>query len=152
MINSRKTVGNVSGFEFRSNSVGEWIGLPYSNPGYTDSRKLNLSQAPLSIFDLQGFQVKNIGTLGRDCKTRNGQGMGRPKNEAGRFSWYCYNVLIMHANWSDQTSFPCRERCFFVLSRAWDKEQNSDSLWGIEPQTLGFRAPTLYYWATETLW
>ena len=33
---------------------------------------------------------------------------------------------------------------FFVLSRAWDKEkQNSESPWGIEPQTFGFRAPML---------
>ena len=55
------------------------MGLPYSNPGYTDSRKLNLSQAPLSIFDLQGFQVKNIGMLGRDCKTRKWARHGKAK-------------------------------------------------------------------------
>ena len=40
---------------------------------------------------------------------------------------------------------------FFVLSRVWDKEKNSESPWGIEPQTFGFRAPMLYHWATETL-
>ena len=28
----------------------------------------------------------------------------------------------------------------------------SESVWGIEPQTLGFHALTLYHWATETLW
>ena len=32
---------------------------------------------------------------------------------------------------------------FFVLSRAWDKE-NSESPWGIEPQTFGFRASMQY--------
>ena len=30
------------------------------------------------------------------------------------------------------------ERSFFVLSRAWDKEKNSESPRGIEPQTFGF--------------
>ena len=40
---------------------------------------------------------------------------------------------------------------FFILSRAWDKEKNSKSPWGIEPQTFGFRAPMLYYWATSVM-
>ena len=40
---------------------------------------------------------------------------------------------------------------FFILSRAWDKEKNSESPWGIEPQTFGFRAPMLYYWATSVM-
>ena len=40
---------------------------------------------------------------------------------------------------------------FFVLSRAWEKEKNSESPWGIQPQTFGFRAPMLYHWATQTL-
>ena len=40
---------------------------------------------------------------------------------------------------------------FFVLSRAWEKEKNSESPWGIEPQTFGFRASMLYHWATETV-
>ena len=38
---------------------------------------------------------------------------------------------------------------FFVLSRAWDKEKNSESLWGIEPQTFRFRAPMLHHWTTD---
>ena len=42
------------------------------------------------------------------------------------------------------------ERCFFVLLRAWDKE-NVEFPRGIEPQTW-FRAPMLYHWATETPW
>ena len=29
--------------------------------------------------------------------------------------------------------------------------KNSESPWGIKPQTPGFRASTLYHWATETL-
>ena len=29
-------------------------------------------------------------------------------------------------------------KIFFVLSRAWDKEKNSESPRGIEPQTFGF--------------
>ena len=39
---------------------------------------------------------------------------------------------------------------FFVLSRAWDIEKNSESPWGIEPQTFGFRVPVLYRWVTGT--
>ena len=38
---------------------------------------------------------------------------------------------------------------FFVLSQAWDKEKNSESPWGIKPQTFRFCAPTLYHWAME---
>ena len=40
------------------------------------------------------------------------------------------------------------ERCFFVLPRAWDKEKNSESPCGIEPQTIGFRVPMLYMHST----
>ena len=40
---------------------------------------------------------------------------------------------------------------FFVLPRALSKQKNlSESLWGIEPQTFGFRTPMLYRRATET--
>ena len=31
------------------------------------------------------------------------------------------------------------------------QRENSESPWGIEPQTFKFRALMLYYWATETL-
>ena len=31
------------------------------------------------------------------------------------------------------------------------QRKDSESPWGIEPQTFGFRAPMLYHWATETL-
>ena len=41
-------------------------------------------------------------------------------------------------------------KMFFVLSRAWDKEKNSESQWGIKPQTYGFRTPMLYRWPIET--
>ena len=43
----------------------------------------------------------------------------------------------------DNNNSTKRERCFFVLSRAWDKESISESPRGIEPQTFGFRAPML---------
>ena len=43
-----------------------------------------------------------------------------------------------------------KRKMFFVLSRAWDKEKNSEFQWGIEHQILGFRAPMLYHWATAT--
>ena len=36
------------------------------------------------------------------------------------------------------------QRCFFVLSRAWDKE-NVEFPRGIEPQTFWFRAQMLYH-------
>ena len=39
---------------------------------------------------------------------------------------------------------------FIVLSRAWNKEKNSEYPRGIESQTFRFRAPMLYHWATET--
>ena len=44
-----------------------------------------------------------------------------------------------------ETILLIRERCFFVLPRAWDKEKNSESPCGIEPQTIGFRVPMLYH-------
>ena len=43
----------------------------------------------------------------------------------------------------DNNNSTKRERCFFVLSRAWDKENSSESPRGIEPQSFGFRAPML---------
>ena len=43
----------------------------------------------------------------------------------------------------DNNNSTKRERCFFVLSRAWDKENISESPRGIEPQSFGFRAPML---------
>ena len=44
-----------------------------------------------------------------------------------------------------ETILLIRERCFFVLPRAWDKEKNSESPCWIEPQTIGFRLPILYH-------
>ena len=42
---------------------------------------------------------------------------------------------------------------FFRLATSVGLRKNSDSPWGIEPQSFGFRAPMLYHWATETpLW
>ena len=46
--------------------------------------------------------------------------------------------------WGDIVKENCNQRkmfCFFVSSRAWDKEKNAEYLWGIESQTFGFRAP-----------
>ena len=43
-----------------------------------------------------------------------------------------------------------RERCFFRLVTSVGQRKNSESSWGIEPQTFEFRAPMLYHWATET--
>ena len=34
----------------------------------------------------------------------------------------------------------------FVLSRAWDKEKNSESPWGIEPQTFGDSTVSDFYY------
>ena len=34
----------------------------------------------------------------------------------------------------------------FVLSRAWDKEKNSESPWGIEPQTFGDSTASDFYY------
>ena len=47
----------------------------------------------------------------------------------------CFNIVMT------TTYFwpPIRLRKkFFILSRAWDKEKNSESPWGIKPQTFGF--------------
>ena len=38
----------------------------------------------------------------------------------------------------------------FRLVTSVGQRKNSESPWGIEPQTFGFRAPMLYHWATET--
>ena len=43
------------------------------------------------------------------------------------------------------------EKDVFRLVTSVGQEENSESPWGIEPQTDGFHAPMLYHWATETL-
>ena len=62
------------------------------------------------------------------------------KKHTSCYNDYLYDIIIQK-EW----------KMFFILSRAWDKEKNSESLWGIEPQTFGFRAPMLYYWATSVM-
>ena len=39
----------------------------------------------------------------------------------------------------------------FRLVTSVGQRKNSESPWGMEPQTLGFRAPMLYHWAIKTL-
>ena len=41
-------------------------------------------------------------------------------------------------------------KMFFRLVTSVGQRKNSESPWGIEPQTFGFRASMLYHWATET--
>ena len=43
-------------------------------------------------------------------------------------------------------------KMFFWLVTSVKQRKNSESPWGIKPQTFGFRNLMLYYWATETLW
>ena len=43
-----------------------------------------------------------------------------------------------------------RERDGFRLATSMGQRKNSEYPWGIEPQTLGFRAPMLYHWATDS--
>ena len=44
--------------------------------------------------------------------------------------------------------YSTRGRCFSSCHER-GKRKSSESPWGIEPQTFGFRAPMLYHWATE---
>ena len=44
------------------------------------------------------------------------------------------------------------EKDVFCLITSEEQRKNSESPWGIEPQTFGFCASMLYHWATETLW
>ena len=39
--------------------------------------------------------------------------------------------------------------CHLLMST--EQRKNSESPWGIEPQTFRFHTPMLYHWATETL-
>ena len=41
-------------------------------------------------------------------------------------------------------------KIFVRLVTSVGQRKNSESPWGIEPQTFGYRAPMLYHWATET--
>ena len=41
-------------------------------------------------------------------------------------------------------------KMFFRLVTSAGQRNNSESPWGIEPQTFRFRAPMLYHWAIET--
>ena len=43
-------------------------------------------------------------------------------------------------------------KVLFHLVTSVGQRKNSESPWGIEPQTSEFRAPALHHWATETLW
>ena len=44
------------------------------------------------------------------------------------------------------------EKDFFCLVTSVGQRKNSESPWGIEPQTFRFHALMLYHWATETPW
>ena len=46
----------------------------------------------------------------------------------------CLNILIWLIAYVFQKCL-CLRKMFFVLSRAWDKEKNSESPWGVEPET-----------------
>ena len=48
-------------------------------------------------------------------------------------------------------SFEEMEKNGFRLVASVGQTKNSESSWGIEPQTFGFHAPMLYHRATETL-
>ena len=51
-----------------------------------------------------------------------------------RFLVWKKNILIWLIAYVFQKCL-CLRKMFFVLSRAWDKEKNSESPWGIEPET-----------------
>ena len=44
------------------------------------------------------------------------------------------------------------KKMFFVLSRAWEKEKNSESPRGVEPQTFGFPRSDAIPLTTKILW
>ena len=44
------------------------------------------------------------------------------------------------------------KKMFFWLVTSVKQRKNSESPWGIKPQTFGFHNLMLYHWATETLW
>ena len=81
----------------------------------------------------------------------------KKRNDANiQLSWpneqYEFDIIRIKMTclfWETGKKSKCRERFLFVLSRAWDREKNSESPWGTEPQTFGYRAPMLYHWATE---
>ena len=43
-------------------------------------------------------------------------------------------------------------KMYFWLVTSVKQRKNSESPWGIKPQTFGFHNLMLYHWATETLW
>ena len=43
-------------------------------------------------------------------------------------------------------------KMYFWLVTSVKQKKNSESPWGIKPQTFGFHNLMLFHWATETLW
>ena len=62
---------------------------------------------------------------------------------------WLHNVFNLVSTISEHS--PCKERYISSSCRKRGKWKNSESPWGIEPQTFGFGAPMLYLWATETM-
>ena len=63
---------------------------------------------------------------------------------------YCLKIEIR-----EMVSFGLRkeiEKDFFCLVTSVGQRKNSESPWGIEPQTFRFHALMLYHWTTETPW
>ena len=63
---------------------------------------------------------------------------------------YVYSVMFVNR----MREMLCKEieKDGFCLVMSVGQRKNSESPWGIAPQTFGFLAPMLYHWATETLW
>ena len=66
----------------------------------------------------------------------------------------CATILFLFANKiRGMVSFKLGKdikKDVFRLVTSVGQRKNSESPWGIEPQTFGFRAPMFYHWATET--
>ena len=65
--------------------------------------------------------------------------------------WRCSSLKVQKLKKICVITFENRERCFFSsCHERGTKEKNSESPWGIAPQTFGFRAPMFYHWSTKT--
>ena len=80
-------------------------------------------------------------------KTAVGEGGGERDERKQAARWY--KNLCWSKN--SEKSLIGEIRREFRLVMSVGQRKNSESPWGIEPQTVGFRAPMLYHWATETL-
>ena len=76
------------------------------------------------------------------------------RSQINKYIPCCRATWNIFVNLTSQMTLKCGknkiEKDIFRIVTSMGQRNNSESLRGIEPQAFGFRAPMLYYWATDS--